>query len=119
MRNMMSSTTKAEDGGLFHNAKDGVMLRITLAKMGHPQLTNPIQTDSSNATGTANRNVKQRKSKAMNVQFYWVQDCVRQKHFIVYWCPGEQNLSNYFTKFFLPHIINKSDCNIYISLLQQ
>ena len=76
MGNMMSSTTKDEAGGIFHNAKYGIILRITLAKMGHLQLATPIQTDSSNATGTTNGNVKQRKSKAMDMQFYWVQDRV-------------------------------------------
>ena len=85
-------------GGLFHNAKDGVTLRITLAELGHPQPATPIQTYNSNDTGIANRNVKQRKSKAMEMRFYWVQDRVHQKHFIIYWRPGEQNLADYFTK---------------------
>ena len=100
MCNVMLSATKAEAGGLFHNAKYGVTLRITLAKMGHPQPATPIQTDNSNATSIANGNFKQRKSKDTDMQFYWVQDRVRQKHFIVYWRPGEQNLLDYFTKTF-------------------
>ena len=68
--------------------------------MGHPQPATPIQTDNSNATGIANGTVKQQKSKAMDMRFYWVQDQVRQKHFIVYWRPGSQNLADYFTKHF-------------------
>ena len=76
------------------------MLQITLAEMGHPQPATPIQTDNSNATGIANGTVYQRKSKAMDMRFYWVQDRVRQKHFIVYWRPGSQNLAAYFTKHF-------------------
>ena len=55
MRNVMSSTTKAEVVGIFHNAKDGVTLRITLAKMGHTQPATPIQTDNSNATAHEDR----------------------------------------------------------------
>ena len=100
MRNMMSSATEAEAGGIFHNAKDGVTFRITLAEMGHPQPDTPIQTDNSNATGIANGNVKQRKSKAMDMRFFWVQDRVQQKHFIVYWRPGVKNLSEDLTKHF-------------------
>ena len=42
MRNVMSSATEAEAGGLFHNAKDSVTLRTTLAEMGHPQPDTPI-----------------------------------------------------------------------------
>ena len=76
------------------------MLRTTLAEMGHPQPATPIQTDNSNATGIANGTVKQRKPKSMVMRFYWVQDRVRQKHFIVYWRPGSQNILDYFTKHF-------------------
>ena len=36
----------------------------------------------------------------MDMRFYWVQDRVRQGHFIVYWKPGAHNLADYFTKHF-------------------
>eukprot|EP00957_Ditylum_brightwellii_P165478 12598604-Ditylum_brightwellii.AAC.1 len=32
------------------------------------------------------------------MRFYWVRDCCTQKHFIVYWAPGEKNLGGYHTK---------------------
>ena len=83
----MLSFTESESGGLFQNEKYGVTIRIILAKMVHPQPATPIQTDNYNATGTANGNVKQRKSKAMEMHFYWVQDSIRQNHFIEYWRP--------------------------------
>ena len=53
MKHVMSYATKSEAGGLFHNTKDGAMLRTTLSKMGHPQPPTPIQTDNSNTTGIA------------------------------------------------------------------
>ena len=59
MRSVMSSATEAEAGRLFYNAKDGVTLRITLSKMGHPQPATPIHKDNSNATGIAKVNVNQ------------------------------------------------------------
>jgi hypothetical protein len=37
MRNVMSSAAEAECGALFDNTKEGVPLRNTLVKMGHPQ----------------------------------------------------------------------------------
>ena len=98
MRNVMLSATEAEAVGLFHNVKDSVTLRSKLAKMGHPQPATTIQTYNSNSNGITNENVKQQKSKAMDMRFYWVQDLVQQKNFIVYWRPGEQNLADYFTK---------------------
>ena len=59
MRNVMLSITKAETVRIFHNANDGVTLRITFDEMRHPQPANPIQTYNSNATGIANGNVNQ------------------------------------------------------------
>jgi hypothetical protein len=94
----MSSATEAEFAGLFHNARDGASLRTTLIEMGHPQPPTPIQTDNSTAAGITNGTVRQRKSKAMDMRFYWVQDRVRQKQFLVYWRQGSENLGDYFTK---------------------
>ena len=68
--------------------------------MGHPQPPTPIQTDNSNTAGISNNTVKMRKSKAMDMRFYWVQDRVDQKHYIVYWRPGSLNLGDYFTNHF-------------------
>jgi hypothetical protein len=94
----MSSATEAEFAGLYHNARDGATLCTTLVEMGHPQPPTPIQTDNSCAAGITNGTVRQRKSKAMDMRFYWVQDRVRQQQFIVYWRQGSNNLGDYFTK---------------------
>jgi hypothetical protein len=98
LKNVMSSATEAEFAGLFHNAKDGAMLRTTLTEMGHPQPATPIQTDNSTANGITNGTVRQHKSKAMDMRFYWIQDRVRQGQFIVYWAPGSTNMGDYHTK---------------------
>lgn len=97
-RNVMSSATEAKFAGLFHNTKYGAMLRTTLAKMGHTQPPTPIQTDNSTATGITNGTVRQCKFKALDMRFCWIQDCVRQGHFLVYWRRGKDNMGDYFTK---------------------
>lgn len=98
LTNVMSSATEAEIGGLFHNGKDAASLRLTLIDMGHPQPPTPIQTDNAAADGIVNGTVRQRKSKAMDMRFYWIQDRIRQGQFAVYWRPGATNLADYFTK---------------------
>jgi hypothetical protein len=50
-----------------------------------------------------NRKVKQQRSKAMDMRFYWVQDRIDQGHFRVYWAPGRTNLADFFTKHHPPH----------------
>ena len=42
IKNVMSSTSEAEIGGLYMNAKLAVPIRKTLAELGHPQPPTPI-----------------------------------------------------------------------------
>ena len=75
MRNVMSSAAEAETGGLFVNGQAAVPIITTLEEMGHPQPgPTPIQTDNTTAAGIANDTVKAKRSKAMDMRFYWIQD---------------------------------------------
>ena len=98
MNNVMSSATEAEVGALFHNAQDACSLRTALEFLGHPQPPTPIQTDNATAYGIVNDTVKQKRSKAIDMRFYWVRDRVRQNQFEIYWDKGANNLGDYFTK---------------------
>jgi hypothetical protein len=102
MRVVLSSATEAEMGALFYNAKDAAWLRTTLQELGHPQPPTPIQTDNACAAGIINDTVKQRRSKAIDMRFYWVRDRVRQNQFVVHWRKGSDNLADYFTKHHSP-----------------
>ena len=98
IKHVMSAASEAELGALFFNMKDAVPIREALEEMGHPQPPTPIVVDNSTAAGIANKTVKQRRSKAMDMRFYWVQDRIAQKQFLVYWRQGAENLADYFTK---------------------
>jgi hypothetical protein len=102
LSNVMSSAAEAELGALFYNAKDAVMLRTTLEELGYKQAATPLQTDNACAAGIANDTVKQRRSKAIDMRFYWVKDRVKQGEFLVYWRRGLDNLADYFTKHHAP-----------------
>jgi hypothetical protein len=102
MKVVLSSATEAEMGALFYNAKDAVTLRTTLEDMGHPQVATPIQVDNACAAGIVNNTVKQRRSKAIDMRFYWVRDRVKQGQFLVHWRCGTDNLADYFTKHHSP-----------------
>jgi hypothetical protein len=102
MKNVMGAAAEAECGALYDNAKEAVPLRTTLEEMGHKQPPTPIQVDNSTTNGFANRQIKQKRSKAMDMRFYWIQDRVSQKQFQVYWRPGHTNLADYFTKHHAP-----------------
>jgi hypothetical protein len=98
MRNVLASATEAEVGALFHNAQDACMLRQTLTELGHPQPATPIQTDNACAEGIINDTVKQKRSKAIDMRFYWVRDRSRQGQFVIHWKAGALNRADYFTK---------------------
>eukprot|EP00957_Ditylum_brightwellii_P132240 10083353-Ditylum_brightwellii.AAC.1 len=69
-----------------------------MAKMGHPQPPTTVLTDNSTACGIVNTTVKQCRTCAINMHFYWVHNRCVQGNFLVYWGPGKHNLVDYHTK---------------------
>jgi hypothetical protein len=98
MSEVMSSASEAELAAIFHNMKEACTIRTCLTERGHPQPATPTQTDNSTAVGIATDTVKQKRSKAMDMRFYWVRDRVQQEQFHVYWVKGSLNKADYFTK---------------------
>jgi hypothetical protein len=66
--------------------------------MGHPQNATTIIKSNFTAARISNNTVKQCRSKAIDMPFYWVQDRVSQGQFTVVWNKGKQNLAHQFTK---------------------
>jgi hypothetical protein len=102
IKHVMSSATEVEVGSIFSNVKEAVPLRVVLEEMGHRQPPPPIQTDNSTAYGILNNKLNQKRSKAMDMRFYWVRDRIAQKQYRVYWESGSENLADYFTKHHSP-----------------
>jgi hypothetical protein len=102
LKHVMSSAAEAEIGTVFINAKEGAVLRTTLDELGHKQPTTPMETENTYATGYINGTIKQKRTKAMDIRFYWIKDRVKQGQFNVYWGPGFQNLADYFIKHHSP-----------------
>jgi hypothetical protein len=69
---------------------------------GYPQPATPIQTDNICASGIANDTVKQRRSKVIDMCFYWVKDRIKKGQFMVYWRKGSENDADFFTKHHSP-----------------
>jgi hypothetical protein len=102
IKHVMSSAAEAEIGSIFSNAKEAAPLRVMLEEMGHHQPPTPIQTYNSTAYGILNNKLNQKRSKAMDMRFYWVRDRIKQKQYSVYREPGGENLAHYFTKHHSP-----------------
>jgi len=83
MKNVMASAAEAEVGASFMAAQDGCPIRVILEELGHPQPPTPLQTDNSIAQGIINGTVKQKRSKALDMRFYWLQDRVNQGQYTI------------------------------------
>jgi hypothetical protein len=80
-KHVMSSAADTEIGAVFINAKEGAVLRTTLEELGHKQPPIPMETDNTTATGYINGTIKQKRTKAMDMRFYWIKDLVKQGQF--------------------------------------
>jgi len=97
---VVGSATEAKAGALYLNYQEGVPIRNCLEYLGHPQPPEgtPIQTDNTTAVGLAHDTLKQKHSKAFDMQFFWVRDRQEQGQYNIYWKPGLFNKSDYYTK---------------------
>jgi hypothetical protein len=98
LKAILASAAETELAGLFVNGQEAVPERITLEELGHPQGPTPMATDNGTALGIANDSIKQKRSKSMDMRFYWIRDRVRQEQFLIYWRKGSTNRADYFTK---------------------
>ena len=104
------------------NAQEAVPERTTLVELGHPQPPTPLKTDNSTADIIINGTVKQKRSKALVMKFYWLKDRSAQGELRIYWAPGAENLGNYYTKVHPPPITKRltiSTCTTKKQAIQQ
>ena len=94
----MASAAELEVGAAFDNARAALPLRQALIDLGHPQPPTPIRTDNSTANGFLNQTVKPKRTKAIDMRFFWLIDRIHQNQFTVYWKPGINNLGGYRSK---------------------
>jgi hypothetical protein len=93
IKSVISLAAEAEVGALFMNAKGLIPLRITCEELGHIQPPTPMRTDNNTAEGIMNGTIKQNRSKAIDMRFYWLKDRVSQGQFRIYWEPEYTNLT--------------------------
>ena len=69
MINIMALAAEAEIRAYFINTQDAVPERTTLIEMGHPQPPTRIQVYNTTANVFANKTLKQKRYKAINIRF--------------------------------------------------
>ena len=84
------------------NLQAACPLRVALEEMGWPQPATPVRTDNLVSKGIVTGEVKQRRSRAIDMRFCWVRDRVEQGQHRIHWRPGKTNLADCFTKHHSP-----------------
>ena len=98
MHNIMASAAKAEYGTIFVNTQTVVPIHTTLSELGWNQIPTSNQVENSTALGIATKEFHQKKSKTMDMRFYWIQGRIKQVQFCVICRPGPINLGNHHSK---------------------
>ena len=107
----MTSAAEAELGAAFQNAQKGAQFRNTLIELGYPQQPTPILVDNTVAEGLASDTINAKRSKSMDVRFFWLRDRVKKAQFYMQHLKGKYNIADFFTKFeqFTPYIIVQAE----------
>ena len=95
---VVASAAEAELGALFLACQEGMIFRLTLEEMGHPQPKTPVHCDNATTVGIANNSIKRQRSRSMEMRHFWVADKVAQNIFSFHWHPGQENLADYQSK---------------------
>ncbi len=91
----VASAAKAELGALFLACQEGMIFRLTLEEMGHPQPKTPVHCDNATTVGNTNNSIKRQQSRSMEMRHFWVADKEAQNIFSFHWHPGQENLVDY------------------------
>jgi hypothetical protein len=93
-----ASVAEAELGAAFQNAQKAAEFRNTLHELGYPQIPTTIRIDNTVAEGLAADTINAKRSKSMDVRFFWLRDRIKNGQFAVKHLAGKWNISDFFTK---------------------
>ena len=91
LRNVMGSAAESKIAAAYMTAQEAVPIRTTLEELSHPQAPTPIQVNNTTCAGFANDTIKQKRTKSINMNHYWLQNRTRLGQFLVYWRAGCQD----------------------------
>ncbi len=94
---IVASAAEAELAARFQQAQIAVRLWNTLMDLGYPKLSTLLLIENT-AIGLANDTINKKRSKSMDMRFFWLRDQVSQQQFVVEHIPGQHNVADSFTK---------------------
>ncbi len=97
---VVASVAEAELAGRFQAAQQAVHFRRILHDLGYPQPPTllVLRMDNTVAIGIATEAINAKRSKSMDMRFFWIIDRVRQGQFVIKHIAGQWNVADHFTK---------------------
>ena len=92
MVNVMVSANEDKIGSTYINSQDTVLVRTCLIDIGHPNSPTKLQIDNTIAEAFSKGTLKQKRSKYIDMWFYWLQDRKTKGQFNIFWRPGKDNI---------------------------
>jgi len=68
----MSSAAEVEIVSVHINCQDAIPIRNTLFELNYLQPPTPVQVDNTTAVGFINKEIKQKRTKSIDMRFYWL-----------------------------------------------
>jgi hypothetical protein len=75
-----------------------MIFKLTLEDLGHKQPKIPVHCDNAMAIGIAINTIKQQRSQAMEMRYFWTCKKDAQNVYSFQWHPGMENLADYQSK---------------------
>ena len=110
---------ETEVAATFYNDKEALPFRVTLTEMGHPQTPTPMEVDNETAIRFLKITMEQKRSKAVDMGFYWVRARVNQNQFMIYWIPGSNIVGEYVSKHNSPAHHQSMRPNLFVYLIRK
>jgi hypothetical protein len=98
LRFVVMSAAEAKLGALFLNCQEGMIFKLTLKDLDHPQPKIPVHCDNAIAILIANNTIKRQRSRAMEMKYFWTCEKDAQDVYSFKWYPGMENLADYQSK---------------------
>jgi hypothetical protein len=95
---VVASAAKAELGALFLNCQKGMIFKLTLKDLCHPQPKIPAHCNNATAVGIAKNTTKWQWSWAMEMKYFWTCEKDAQDVYSFKWYPRMENLVDYQSK---------------------
>ena len=102
IKKVMASAAEAEVAGLFTNANKAIFIGHPLIETCHPLPPQPLKTGNTTLQGILIGKLRQKRSKLIDMCFWWLKDRIEQTPFHAEWGPNNENLGGYTTKFHIP-----------------